>query len=387
MNREYRGFTTRLGQGRGNEAGSLEIRRGQTSRRVITASQLTGSKDINLATATFLGAKSMVAHLRVCERSWKYDGGTLYDSLGVTHVSFRGIQDTLVVFQTVAKLSGEVSFLDVRFVIYPTRSTWLGYFSRGSLQNFVILGVDVSYCRHQHVCAPMRLDDLFLGKRKEKIQLEWMSLMGNVVFYVGDLMAFGEDEHVKVQIMTCLVSFTKFICVRFGSRWKHLDLNGRLEAFDMIQFVWVFGAYNTVTFLELPRSTALWPLCIHMNVISYGILRSSAVWPLSHMDVTVPLVVFPSQWLQMELQWGVSKSKVEGLHSPKTATYFLTLSVLPSASTTFSVVVWDISRSVGRELICGVVINIFKSTQRQLPNKNARKILFDNVTRCTFLVG
>ncbi|CAF1988044.1 hypothetical protein YC2023_084413 [Brassica napus] len=233
----------------------------------------------------------------------------------------------------------------------------------------------------------MRLDDLFLGKRKEKIQLEWMSLMGNVVFYVGDLMAFGEDEHVKVQIMTCLVSFTKFICVRFGSRWKHLDLNGRLEAFDMIQFVWVFGAYNTVTFLELPRSTALWPLCIHMNVISYGILRSSAVWPLSHMDVTVPLVVFPSQWLQMELQWGVSKSKVEGLHSPKTATYFLTLSVLPSASTTFSVVVWDISRSVGRELICGVVINIFKSTQRQLPNKNARKILFDNVTRCTFLVG
>ncbi|KAH0897708.1 hypothetical protein HID58_047276 [Brassica napus] len=50
-------------------------------------------------------------------------------------------------------------------------------------------------------------------------------------------------------------------------------------------------------------------------------------------------------------------------------------------------VVWDISRSVGRELICGVMINIFKSTQRQLPNKNARKILFDNVTRCTFLVG
>ncbi|WZZ66900.1 LOW QUALITY PROTEIN: hypothetical protein YC2023_078270 [Brassica napus] len=32
MNREYRGFTTRLGQGRRNEAGSLEIRRGQTSR-------------------------------------------------------------------------------------------------------------------------------------------------------------------------------------------------------------------------------------------------------------------------------------------------------------------------------------------------------------------
>ncbi|KAL0760702.1 hypothetical protein YC2023_084412 [Brassica napus] len=63
--------------------------------RVITASQLTGSKDINLATATFLGAKSMVAHLRVCERSWKYDGGTLYDSLGVTHVSFRGIQGPL----------------------------------------------------------------------------------------------------------------------------------------------------------------------------------------------------------------------------------------------------------------------------------------------------
>ncbi|CAN7078609.1 unnamed protein product [Brassica oleracea var. botrytis] len=54
----------------------------------------------------------------------------------------------------------------------------------------------------------MRLDDLFLGKRKEKIQLEWMSLMGNVVFYVGDLIAFGEDEHVKVQIMTCLIWFS-----------------------------------------------------------------------------------------------------------------------------------------------------------------------------------
>ncbi|CAN6998341.1 unnamed protein product, partial [Brassica oleracea var. botrytis] len=385
--------------------------------RVITASQLTGLKDINLATSTYLGAKSMVAHLRVCERSWKYDGGTLYDSLGVTHVSFRGIQGPLfprektmdpvvpnkeivhlyspiclhklVVFQTVAKLSSEVSFMDVMFVIYPTSSTWLVYFSRGSLQNFVILGVDMSYCRHQHVCAPMRLDDIFLGKRKEKIQLEWMSLMGNVVFYVGDLMAVGEDEHVKVQIMTCLVSFIKFLCVRFSSRWKHVDLNGRLEAFDMIQFIWVFGAYNTVTFLELPRSTALWPLCIHMNVISsYDILRSSAVWPLSNVDVTVPLIVFPSQWLQMELQWGVSKSKVEGLHSPQTAAYFLTLKTeARKASTTFSMVVWDISRSVGRELICGVMINIFKSTQRQLPNKNARKILFDNVTRCTFLVG
>ncbi|KAF2545814.1 hypothetical protein F2Q70_00019899 [Brassica cretica] len=33
MNREYSGFTTRLGQGRGNETGSLEICRGQTSRR------------------------------------------------------------------------------------------------------------------------------------------------------------------------------------------------------------------------------------------------------------------------------------------------------------------------------------------------------------------
>ncbi|KAF3554770.1 hypothetical protein F2Q69_00017511 [Brassica cretica] len=365
---------------------------------------------------------------KVLDERRRHLNGTFYDSLGDIYVAFVRTHDPLspreetmdpvvrnkeiinlsspvcldmlVLFQTVAKLSGEVSFLDVMIVIYPTSSTWLVYFAKGSLQKFVILGVDVSYCFHQPVCALMRLYDLFVGKRKENLQLEWMFLMGSVVFYVGNLMTFGEDEHVKVQILTCLVSFTKFLCVRFGSRWKHVDLNGRPEAFDMIQYVWVFGAYKTVTFIELPRSTALWTLCIHMNVVSlYGILRSSVLWPLSHMVVTVPLGVFPSQWLQMELQWGISNGKVEVLHNPQTglgciflatlcwsniacessnlgeysnsafqhvceaATCFLTLSVLPSASTKVSMIVWVITRSVGRELICGVMLHIFKSTQ------------------------
>ncbi|KAF3499423.1 hypothetical protein F2Q69_00040924 [Brassica cretica] len=196
----------------------------------------------------------------------------------------------------------------------------------------------------------------------------------------------------------------------------------------MIQFVWVFGAYKTIAFLELQRSTPLWTLCIHLNFVSiYDILRSSAVWPLSHMDVTVPLVVFPSQWLQIELQWGVSKRKVEVVHSPRTglgcifvalicwsdfscdsrnlweysnsdyqrvceaATYFPVVkqlfSVLPSSRTKFSMVVWAMTRSVGHKLICGVGLNIFKSTHRPLPNKNTRKNFLDDVTRCTFYEG
>ncbi|CAN7045891.1 unnamed protein product, partial [Brassica rapa subsp. trilocularis] len=512
--------------------------------RVITASQLTGSKDINLA-ATYLDAKSMVAHLRVCERSWKYDGGTLYDGLGVTPVSFRGIQghlfsrektmdpvipnkeivhlytpiclDKLVVFQTVAKLSGEVSFMDVMFVIYPTSSTWLVYFSRGSLQNFVILGVDMSYCRHQHVCAIMHSDNLFLEKKKQQRRVNLLPLMGSVVFYVRDLKAIGKNEQVKVQIITCLVSlsclrscrwsfrrmqsvkwifewvrqenklcwslifratvshvdlsvdlikvefervrsylyfvaYSRCVLTSFSSdvvlvfkymvehrfvlvystisspiRWKHKHLDGRIEAFDMIQFVWVFGVYKTVAFLELQRSTPLWTLCIHFNVVSiYGILRSSAVWPLSHMDVTVPLVVFPSQWPQIELQWGVSKRKVEVVHTPHTglgcifvalicwsdfscesrnlgeypnsdfqrglceaATYFPVVKQIfsPSSRTKFSMVMWAMTRSVGHKLICGVVLKIFKSTHRLLPNKNTRNIFLNDVTRCTFYVG
>ncbi|CAF1721864.1 unnamed protein product [Brassica napus] len=214
----------------------------------------------------------------------------------------------------------------------------------------------------------------------------------------------------------------------FFFKMGYYNLDGRIEAFDMIQFVWVFGAYKTVAFLELQRSTPLWTLCIHLNVLSiYDILRSSAVWPLSHVDVTVPLVVFPSQWLQIELQWGVSKRKVEVVHSPRTdlgcifvalicwgdfscesrnlweysnsdfqrvceaATYFPVVkqifSVLPSSRTKFSMVVWAMTRSVGHKLICGVGLNIFKSTHRPLPNKNNRKIFLDDVTRCTFYEG
>ncbi|KAH0875006.1 hypothetical protein HID58_072368 [Brassica napus] len=145
------------------------------------------------------------------------------------------------------------------------------------------------------------------------------------------------------------------------------------------------------------------------------------------MDVTVPLVVFPSQWLQIELQWGVSKRKVEVVHSPRTglgcifvalicwsdfscdsrnlweysnsdyqrvceaATYFPVVkqlfSVLPSSRTKFSMVVWAMTRSVGHKLICGVGLNIFKSTHRPLPNKNTRKNFLDDVTRCTFYEG
>lgn len=134
------------------------------------------------------------------------------------------------------------------------------------------------------------------------------------------------------------------------------------------------------------------------------------------------------QWLQVELQWGVSKRKVKVVHrlvvhSPQTglgcifmaiicwnciscessylleyssnsayqhvceaATYLF--SFLPSPCNNFSLVVWAITRSVDRKLICGVMINIFKSTQHKLPNKNAHEILFDgDVTRCTFQLG
>ncbi|CAN7086746.1 unnamed protein product, partial [Brassica oleracea var. botrytis] len=50
-------------------------------------------------------------------------------------------------------------------------------------------------------------------------------------------------------------------------------------------------------------------------------------------------------------------------------------------------VVWAMTRSVGHKLICGVGLNIFKSTHRPLPNKNTRKNFLDDVTRCTFYEG
>lgn len=382
---------------------------------VINADPTSLTKDINLTISTyFCGTHST---LSLMEETMDL----VMPNKEIGNLSYPLCRFKSAMFRSGSKLFGEARLVDVMFVIYPMSSTCLVYFSKASLQTSVILGADVSYSHHHHVCALMHLDVLFVGKRKQKIQVKWMFLMGSVVFYVGDLMVI--QKHVQVKIITCLVMFTKSLCLGFFSRWKHVDLNGRPEVFDMIHFVWVFGAYNTVTSLGLPRSTASWSLCIHMNIVYlYGILRSSAVWPLSHVDVTVPLAILPSQWLQMELQWGVSKKKVEVLHSShtglgcifmaiicwnniacessnlwessnsafqhacKAATYFLTLSVLPSASTKFSMVMWTMTRSVGRELICGVMINVFKSRQ-QLPYKSICKILFHDVTRCAFLVG
>ncbi|CAN7061194.1 unnamed protein product, partial [Brassica rapa subsp. trilocularis] len=231
----------------------------------------------------------------------------------------------------------------------------------------------------------MHLDNLFVGKRKQKIQVKRTSLLGSVVFYVGDLMAL--QKHVKVQIITCLVIFTICLCLEFCSRWKHKDLKRR-RAFGMIQFIWGFGAYETFEFLRRTSSNVSCTPLGRMTITStYGIVWSSAVWSLSHMAVTIPYVVFPFKWLQVELQLEVSKRKVKVVHSPQTATYFPIFSTLPSSSTKFSRVVWAITRSVGRELICGVMINIFRSTQHHLPKKNARQILFDYVTGCTFHVG
>ncbi|KAG5406867.1 hypothetical protein IGI04_012986 [Brassica rapa subsp. trilocularis] len=231
------------------------------------------------------------------------------------------------------------------------------------------------------------------------------------------------QKHVKVQIITCLVIFTICLCLEFCSRWKHKDLKRR-RAFGMIQFIWGFGAYETFEFLRRTSSNVSCTPLGRMTITStYGIVWSSAVWSLSHMAVTIPYVVFPFKWLQVELQLEVSKRKVKVVHSPQTglgrifiaiicwfdiacessnlwecsnsafqhvgegATYFPIFSTLPSSSTKFSRVVWAITRSVGRELICGVMINIFRSTQHHLPKKNARQILFDYVTGCTFHVG
>ncbi|KAG2246259.1 hypothetical protein Bca52824_085887 [Brassica carinata] len=141
------------------------------------------------------------------------------------------------------------------------------------------------------------------------------------------------------------------------------------------------------------------------------------------MDVTVPLVVFPSHWLQIELHWRVSKRKVEVLYSPQVgsgclfmaiicwreiacessnlleysnstfqhvcaaAINFLIFSVFPSSSTKFSLVVWVLTRSPNHQLVCGVLISIFTTIQHRLPTKNAREILFADVTRCVFQVG
>ncbi|KAL0693863.1 hypothetical protein Bca4012_061043 [Brassica carinata] len=64
-------------------------------------------------------------------------------------------------------------------------------------------------------------------------------------------------------------------------------------------------------------------------------------------------------------------------HVCEAATYFPIFYVLPSSSAKFSLVVWALTRSVDRKLICGVMINIPKSTQRQLRNMNAHEILYD----------
>lgn len=154
-------------------------------------------------------------------------------------------------------------------------------------------------------------------------------------------MAIGEDEHVKVQIITWLVSFIKFLCLVFCSRlvyvfvcrkfyslkwlpwtsmslvglgvvystiysqirWKHDDLKRRREAFGMIQFVWVFGAYKTFEFLQITSSNSSCTLFSHMIVAStYCVLWSSPACSLPHMAVTVPLLVIHLQWLKVELQ-------------------------------------------------------------------------------------
>lgn len=92
--------------------------------------------------------------------------------------------DKLVMFRSVTKLCGEVTFVDVTFVIYPMSSTCLLYYSKASRENLAILGADVSNFRHHYVCAIMPLDNSLVGKRKQKIHVKLMLLRGSVVFYV-----------------------------------------------------------------------------------------------------------------------------------------------------------------------------------------------------------
>ncbi|KAF3580927.1 hypothetical protein DY000_02035464 [Brassica cretica] len=193
-------------------------------------------------------------------------------------------------FRSEAKLFGNVRFMDVMFVVFPRSYTFLKYYSTASLQTFLILGtaLDVSSFHHRHFCALMHLDHYFVGKGNQTIQVKWLCLM--------------ESEGTSMALVRLLVIYPT---ISSPIWWKHKHLNGRLDAFDVIQFVLVYGAYTTVASLELACSTALWSLCIH--------IRSSAVWPLFHMDVTVPVVVIPSQWLQIGLQWGVFKRKVHKL--------------------------------------------------------------------------
>ena len=390
---------------------------------IINANRTTLTKDINLTTSTYICGTSLVASLTFLARPWKYGKRISYDSFRNTYdVAFKGTKSTLVEeTMDLVRPNKEIGNLSSPLCLFTSAMFRSGskLLGKASLQNFVILGADVSY--YHHDCSRMHLDNLFVGKRKQKIQVKRTSLLGSVVFYVGDLMAL--QKHVKVQIITCLVIFTICLCLEFCSRWKHKDLKRR-RAFGMIQFIWGFGAYETFEFLRCTSSNVSCTPLGRMTITStYGIVWSSAVWSLSHMAVTIPYVVFPFKWLQVELQLEVSKRKVKVVHSPQTglgrifiaiicwfdiacessnlwecsnsafqhvgegATYFPIFSTLPSSSTKFSRVVWAITRSVGRELICGVMINIFRSTQHHLPKKNARQILFDYVTGCTFHVG
>ncbi|CAN6802673.1 unnamed protein product [Brassica oleracea] len=346
------------------------------------ASRTNGTRDINLTTGTSLCGMSLGAYIIFFELPWTYGRHTFWDRYGNTygfafggkHINLYHREETMdpvvpkeeflslysplclynsATFRSEAKLFGDVRFMDVMFVVFPRSYTFLKYYSTASLQTFLILGtaLDVSSFHHSHLCALMHLDHYFVGKCNQTLQVKWLCLM--------------ESEGTSMALVRLVVIYPT---ISSPIWWKHKHLNGRLDAFDMIQFVLVYGAYTTVASLELACSTALWSLCIH--------IRSSAVWPLFHMDVTVPVVVIPSQWLQIGLQWGVFKPKVEVVHSPQTgsgcllvaiicwrgiacessnvlgdsnsafqhvcaaAINFLIYSVFPSLSTKFSLVVW-----------------------------------------------
>ncbi|CAF2078915.1 unnamed protein product [Brassica oleracea var. botrytis] len=252
---------------------------------------------------------------------WKYGRGTYYDGLGDTYVPFKGARiplfpraetmdplipnkeivnlsspirlDKLVMFRSVTKLCGEVTFVDVTFVIYPMSSTCLLYYSKASRENLAILGADVSNFRHHYVCAIMPLDNSLVGKRKQKIhKLKWLSKwvrQENKLCAVWSLICHATVSHVdlsvdlievefeRVRSYLCFVAYSRCVVMSFRScvvfvfkdmaehrsvvvyltiysqlRWKHEDLKRRREAFESLRgksrfcivHKWVQAAYS-----------------------------------------------------------------------------------------------------------------------------------------------
>ncbi|KAG5406868.1 hypothetical protein IGI04_012987, partial [Brassica rapa subsp. trilocularis] len=116
---------------------------------IINANRTTLTKDINLTTSTYICGTSLVASLTFLARPWKYGKRISYDSFRNTYdVAFKGTKSTLVEeTMDLVRHNKEIGNLSSPLCLFTSAMFRSGskLLGKASLQNFVILGADVSY--------------------------------------------------------------------------------------------------------------------------------------------------------------------------------------------------------------------------------------------------